>query len=177
MVRHADPLPLLDSTGMDDEVHGDPRYDRHEPVAARADRNFNELLQEIRVLQTGSQILAAFLVVLPFQSRFAELDEVQVRWYLGVLTLSLLIVAVLLTPVAIHRALFGRRIKDEIVLAVGRIVRIALVLLSLLLLVGVAVLVVDVVVGRGAALAAGVAAAAIVLVLQVLVPWIVARSS
>ncbi|MGP9693377.1 DUF6328 family protein [Brachybacterium sp. AOP25-B2-12] len=161
---------------MDDEVHGDPRYDRHEPVAARADRNFNELLQEIRVLQTGSQILAAFLVVLPFQSRFAELDEVQVRWYLGVLTLSLLIVAVLLTPVAIHRALFGRRIKDEIVLAVGRIVRIALVLLSLLL-VGVAVLVVDVVVGRGAALAAGVAAAAIVLVLQVLVPWIVARSS
>lgn len=176
MVRHADPVPLLDSTGMDDEVHGDPRYDRHEPVAARADRNFNELLQEIRVLQTGSQILAAFLVVLPFQSRFAELDEVQVRWYLGVLTLSLLIVAVLLTPVAIHRALFGRRIKDEIVLAVGRIVRIALVLLSLLL-VGVAVLVVDVVVGRGAALAAGVAAAAIVLVLQVLVPWIVARSS
>lgn len=176
MVRHADPVPLLDSTGMDDEVHGDPRYDRHEPVAARADRNFNELLQEIRVLQTGSQILAAFLVVLPFQSRFAELDEVQVRWYLGVLTLSLLIVAVLLTPVAIHRALFGRRIKDEIVLAVGRIVRIALVLLSLLL-VGVAVLVVDVVVGRGAALAAEVAAAAIVLVLQVLVPWIVARSS
>lgn len=176
MVRHADPVPLLDSTGMDDEVHGDPRYDRHEPVAARADRNFNELLQEIRVLQTGSQILAAVLVVLPFQSRFAELDEVQVRWYLGVLTLSLLIVAVLLTPVAIHRALFGRRIKDEIVLAVGRIVRIALVLLSLLL-VGVAVLVVDVVVGRGAALAAGVAAAAIVLVLQVLVPWIVARSS
>lgn len=161
---------------MDDEVHGDPRYDRHEPVSARADRNFNELLQEIRVLQTGSQILAAFLVVLPFQSRFAELDAVQVRWYLGVLTLSLLIVAVLLTPVAIHRALFGRRIKDEIVLAVGRIVRIALVLLSLLL-VGVAVLVVDVVVGRGAALAAGIAAGAIVLVLQALVPWIVARSS
>src|SRR5699024_5500334 len=53
-----------------------------ESAAARLDRNWNELLQEIRVLQTGSQILAAFLVVLPFQARFEDLDALQVGWYL-----------------------------------------------------------------------------------------------
>src|SRR5690625_6193337 len=75
-----------------------PPYQRDESAAQRLDRNWNELLQEIRVLQTGSQILAAFLIVLPFQSRFEELDAFQTGWHLGLLLLRLVIVAVLLTP-------------------------------------------------------------------------------
>src|SRR5699024_1796291 len=76
-----------------------PPYQRDESAAQRLDRNWNELLQEIRVLQTGSQILAAFLIVLPFQSRFEELDAFQTGWYLGLLLLGLVIVAVPLTAV------------------------------------------------------------------------------
>lgn len=151
-------------------------YPRDESAAQRLDRNWNELLQEIRVLQTGSQILAAFLIVLPFQSRFEELDAFQTGWYLGLLLLGLVIVAVLLTPVAMHRHLFRRRVKDEMVRVANRLLRVAIGLLALLL-VGVAVFVVDVVLHRPAGLAAGAALAALMLVLLVLVPWRVGRHS
>src|SRR5690625_4163053 len=153
-----------------------PPYQRDESAAQRLDRNWNELLQEIRVLQTGSQILAAFLIVLPFQSRFEELDAFQTGWYLGLLLLGLVIVAVLLTPVGMHRRLFRRRVKDDMVRVANRLLRAAIGMLGLLL-VGVAVFVVDVVLNRPAGLVAGTALAALMLVLLVLVPWRVGRSS
>lgn len=157
------------------DVEPSPPYQRDESAAQRLDRNWNELLQEIRVLQTGSQILAAFLIVLPFQSRFEELDAFQTGWYLGLLLLGLVIVAVLLTPVGMHRRLFRRRVKDDMVRVANRLLRAAIGMLGLLL-VGVAVLVVDVVLNRPAGLAAGTALAALMLVLLVLVPWRVGRS-
>lgn len=146
-----------------------PRYEREESRAETLDRNWNELLQEIRVLQTGSQILAAFLVVLPFQARFPELDAFQTALYLGLLLLALVIVALLLTPVSLHRQLFRRRLKDRMVHTVGVLVQVALLLLGLLL-VAVAVFVLDVVVSRGAALAAGAGLAVLLVVLQVALP-------
>ena len=47
---------------------------RPETPAQRADRNWNEILQELRVLQTGTQILTGFLLALAFQPSFADLD-------------------------------------------------------------------------------------------------------
>ncbi|GAA1726832.1 DUF6328 family protein [Brachybacterium phenoliresistens] len=158
------------------EADGPTDYARHETRAAQLDRNWNEILQEIRVLQTGSQIVAAFLIVLPFQSRFEILDAFQVGWYLGLLVLALLIVALLLAPVSMHRSLFRRRVKDDIVTASNRIVKLALVMLGLLLA-GVVLLIFDVVVGRGAGIAAGAVLLTIVLCLQVVYPRVmVARS-
>src|SRR5699024_8412941 len=55
---------------------------RHETKDERSDRNWGELLQELRVTQTGAQILTGFLLTVPFQSRFTELDDVQVTAYL-----------------------------------------------------------------------------------------------
>ena len=52
-----------------------PRTNRNESAVEKLDRNWMELLQELRVLQTGVQILAGFLLTLPFQSRFETLDE------------------------------------------------------------------------------------------------------
>jgi len=56
---------------------GDPHdpdgRERNETATERADRNWNELLQELRVTQTGIQILTGFLLTVPFQQRFAEL--------------------------------------------------------------------------------------------------------
>src|SRR5690625_6658040 len=110
-----------------------PTYKLDVSSAQRLDRNWNELLQEFRVLQTVSQILAAFLIVLPFQSRFEELDAFQTGWYLGLLLLGLVIVAVLLTPVGMHRRLFRRRVKDDMVRVANRLLRAAIGMLGLLL--------------------------------------------
>ena len=164
--------------GVDDgapaEQESSGHYDREESSAQRLDRNWNELLQEIRVLQTGSQILAAFLVVLPFQDRFEELDAVQVGWYVGLLLLALLIVALLLTPVGMHRRLFRRRVKDEMVKTANTLLSTAILLLGVLLS-AVAVFVVDVVLGRGIAAAVGLLLLALMAGLLVLLPHRIAR--
>jgi hypothetical protein len=51
--------------------------ERHETEAERADRNWGELLQELRVSQTGVQLLTAFLLSLPLQQRFTQLTTTQ----------------------------------------------------------------------------------------------------
>ncbi|UUZ60928.1 DUF6328 family protein [Nocardioides sp. B-3] len=68
----------------------DDRPGRDETPEERADRHWSDLLRELRVSQTGVQLLAAFPVSLPFQSRFTDLDAFQQRWYVGVLALALL---------------------------------------------------------------------------------------
>ena len=59
-----------------------PRTGRNESVEERMDRNWMELIQELRVLQTGVQILGGFLLTLPFQGRFEYLDDWQRSLYL-----------------------------------------------------------------------------------------------
>ena len=74
-------------------------------------RKWNELLQETRVMQTGAQILAAFLVVLPFQSRFETLEHPDMIFYMVLLVASAVIILLLVTPVAVHRHFFGQELK------------------------------------------------------------------
>lgn len=147
---------------------------RSESPEERADRNWNDLLQELRVSQTGVQLLAAFLVTLPFQSRFAELDDFQRWWYLALLGLAFLTVGVTLTPVAIHRRLFQQGAKPRLVHAAHVLTELALALIAMLLA-GIGFLVVDVVLDRTAAVLAGGAALLVLLVLLVAVPRVVAR--
>jgi hypothetical protein len=147
---------------------------RGESPDERADRNWNDLLQELRVSQTGVQLLAAFLVTLPFQQRFGELDDFQQRWYLGLLGLAFLTVGITLTPVAIHRRLFHLGVKPRLVEAAHVLTELALALISLLVA-GIGFLVVDVVLDRTAAVLAGMASLLVLLVLLVVVPRVVAR--
>lgn len=84
---------------------------RNESFEERLDRNWNELMQELRVMQTGAQILAAFLVVLPFQTGFASLGHPERTFYLVLLVFSALLIVLLVTPVAVHRHFFGQRVK------------------------------------------------------------------
>jgi len=56
----------------------------------RLDRNWSELPQELRVTQTGVQILSGFLLTLPFQARFAELSAVYRVLFLVALGLATL---------------------------------------------------------------------------------------
>ena len=93
----------------------DDGYTRDESEAQRLDRNFNEQLQELRIVQTGVQILFAFLLTIPFQQRFTSLSQLQRSIY--VVTLLCMTVATLLfmTPVAMHRMLFREGLKDFVV--------------------------------------------------------------
>jgi len=141
----------------------DPDDGRPETEAQRSDRNWNEILQELRVVQTGTQILTGFLLTLPFQQRFATLDATEVGVYLALVSLAALATLLALTPVALHRALFRQRARPFIVRVANRLMRASLVVIALTLT-GTALLVFSVVVS----LTAGIVAGAIVLVLSAL---------
>jgi Family of unknown function (DUF6328) len=87
----------------------------HETEAERLDRNWNELLQELRVTQTGVQILTGFLLAMPFQQRFSELTRFGVGVYIAAVVLTLISTCLLITPVSMHRLLFRQRRKETLV--------------------------------------------------------------
>lgn len=159
---------------MNDEdlpaVMRDDRLDgRDETADRRADRNWNELLQELRVMQTGVQVITGFLLTLPFQQRFAELDSYQRVLYLVLISLAVATTGVLVAPVSVHRAVFRKGLKTSLVTASDQLTRLGLLMLGLVVT-GTAVLAFDVVLGRTAGIVVGVVAAALLLGLWVLVP-------
>ena len=74
-----------------------------ETTAERINRNWLELLQELRVTQTGVQILTAFLLILPFQNRFERLTDYQEYVYYAALLCATGAIVLLITPTAAHR--------------------------------------------------------------------------
>ncbi|KHL18935.1 hypothetical protein CLV56_1252 [Mumia flava] len=133
----------MSSRGVDPSI-------RPESAADRLTRNWNELLQELRVAQTGVQILTAFLLTLPFTSRFGELTDTQKNVFLAVLSCSVAATALLIAPVALHRALFRRGQRPWLVGAAHVCAAIGLGALVLTVS-GAMWLVFDVVAGRTAA--------------------------
>ncbi|GAA3134437.1 DUF6328 family protein [Streptomyces rectiviolaceus] len=125
---------------------GDPPP-RNETRFERADRNFSEILQELRVTQTGVQILFAFLLTLAFTERFPSLDTVQRATYVTTLLLAVLAAALFTAPAAVHRTLFGQHSKPLIVRVSSRLAGIGMTVL-VFALAGSVLLVVDVAVGR-----------------------------
>ena len=155
--------------GTPDESSADGR---NETAAEKMDRLWNDILQELRVMQTGAQLFAGFLLTLPFQSTFKELDGFGKKLYLLLVALAVLTTALVMTAVATHQRLTGRQVKDRVV-AVGRGVVRSVVLLLALILVGITVFVFDFVVDRTAALTAGAVAAVVLTVLLAVVPeWL-----
>ncbi|WP_159622348.1 DUF6328 family protein [Ruania rhizosphaerae] len=148
---------------------------RHESAEQRADRNWDELMQELRVTQTGTQILTGFLLTLPFQQRFTELRSDQVIVYLCLVVLGMATTALAVAPVSIHRMLFQRRRKPQIVRLGNRLAKVALATLAALV-VGIALFVFDVVLGRTAGVIAAAAALVLAGVLWALLPlWLRGR--
>ncbi|NYE36151.1 ABC-type Na+ efflux pump permease subunit [Nocardioides cavernae] len=139
----------------------------------RADRNWNDLLQELRVSQTGVQVLAGFLATLPFQERFEDLDGFQHGWYVALLSLAFATVSVLLAPVAIHRHVFQRDVKPQLVRAAHLLMSVALGLIGLLLG-GILFLIVDVLYDRTAAAGSAVGSVVVLVGLLGLLPrWVI----
>jgi hypothetical protein len=122
--------------------------ERGETPLRRADRNMIELLQELRVAQTGVQILFAFLLSLSFTERFGRIDDVQRTMYVVTLLLSVLTAGLLVGPAAAHRITFARGVKPQTVQLGQRFFLAGLGSLALTLT-GAVLLVLDVAVGRG----------------------------
>jgi hypothetical protein len=138
--------------------------------ADRLNRNFGDLLQELRVAQAGVQILFAFLLTLPFQARFAGITTFEKVVYIGALCAAAFAAVTLIAPVAYHRVLFRRGRKPQIVHAAHRLATLGLVFLGLAMI-GAILLVTDFVLGLGWAIAITAVTAAWFLLLWWLLPW------
>ncbi|MGE9807184.1 MULTISPECIES: DUF6328 family protein [unclassified Janibacter] len=129
--------------------YSDDGYNRDaEDDMERLDRHWIELLQELRVMQTGVQILTGFLLMLPFQQNFAGLEGQGLWLYVASVTLALVSTGLLIAPVSIHRLLFGRHRRAALITATDALVRSGLICLALCIAV-VAGLIFTVVFGDG----------------------------
>jgi len=105
------------------------RSGRDETTEERADRRWTELLQELRVAQTGVQILFGFLLAVVFQPRFATLSDADRSIYVVTVLLGSATAAALIGPVCYHRLLTGRHLKPQTVVWASRLTLLGLVLL------------------------------------------------
>ncbi|SFO00514.1 DUF6328 family protein [Mycetocola miduiensis] len=154
---------------------GDVTGDRHETETERLDRNWTDVLQELRVVQAGTQILTAFLLAIAFQPRFPELDNYQLLLYLALVSVSITTTLLSLLPVSAHRILFGHLVKEATVQIGDRMLRAVLVGVSLSMI-GTAMLIFDFVISRQAGVIAAVTVALIVLALGLIIPLAVRGS-
>ena len=104
--------------------------ERNETDLERLDRNLVELLQELRVAQTGVQVLFAFLLTVPFSNRFSELDGFERGAYFAALVCSLLASILLIAPTSFHRLLFRMRQKEYMVETANRLALAGLALIA-----------------------------------------------
>lgn len=144
--------------------------DRDETEAERLDRNWSSLLQELRVAQTGVQVLTGFLLTLPFQQRFTVLDGSMRTVYLITVACSIGSTVLLVAPVGMHRVLFRRHRLDAIVSAAHGYAIAGLILLGLALT-GLAVVIFDTVIGRTGGLIAGGCTLVAITAFWFVMPW------
>lgn len=149
-----------------DTPTGDEAWDeneRHETPTERLDRNWDDLLQELRVLQTGVQLLTGFLLTLPFQTRFTQVGRFQRDAYLATVACAIAATGFLIAPVALHRLLFRRHLRRRMVRVAHRFALTGIVLLACAV-VGVVLLTFGLVTGdHGGAIAATVAAGLLII--------------
>ncbi|HVU92429.1 MAG TPA: DUF6328 family protein [Jatrophihabitans sp.] len=149
---------------------------RHETEIERLDRNWGDLLQELRVVQTGVQLLTGFLLTLPFQQKFAQLGDVERGVYLVAVSTSVIATGFLQAPVSVHRALFRKHRRKETVELAHKLAIVGICALACAV-VAVATLIFEVLLGWGGGVAAGVVTALLLIVLWLAVPLSVRRRS
>lgn len=144
---------------------------REETEAERLDRNYRDLLQELRVAQTGVQILFAFLLTLPFSARFGSVDEFERLVYVVALLSSAAAAAMIIAPVAYHRMLFRRGRKLELVRSAHLMASGGLALLVIAMVCSV-LLVTDLVLDRTLAVTLSALAGCWFVLLWGVLPWL-----
>jgi O-antigen/teichoic acid export membrane protein len=143
---------------------------RGETDRQRWDRNFADLLQELRVAQTGVQILFAFLLTLPFSNGFPKTTDFQKDVYITALLSAAAAAALIIAPVAFLRALFRQGRKPELVRYAHRMASAGLAF-TLLSMVASVLLITDYVLGTTMAIILSAVAAAFFLTFWAFIPW------
>ncbi|HWO63953.1 MAG TPA: DUF6328 family protein [Umezawaea sp.] len=136
----------------------------------RLRRNLNELLQELRVVQAGVQILFGFLLSIVFTDRYREVDQYIRITHLVAILFAAASVALLTAPAAWHRALFRRGRREDIIEIAHRFVMVGLATLAAAMTATV-LLLGEVIVGGWVAIVFGVGAAVGFSSLWFFLPW------
>jgi hypothetical protein len=153
---------------------GRPDPGRDETSEERLDRNWNELLQELRITQTGLQLLSGFLLTLAFTQRFASLADWQQGLYLGLVVVAALALGLNLTPVMLHRRLYGEHVKARVV-ETGHVVSQVVIGLVALIVTGTTALIFSVVLDATAAVGVTIALVVVLGGLLGVLPAVVGR--
>jgi hypothetical protein len=137
-----------------------PLSERNETALERSDRHLAELMQEVRVAQTGVQVLFGFLLTVPFTARFGAMTGGERALYFATLAAAGAAALLLIAPTSHHRILFRCGDKDHIVrianrYAIAGLACVALAMVGALMFVAIAV------VGSPTAAVAGAIAAAV----------------
>ena len=133
----------MDAEGLVEERTGENGHERQA-------RELAELLQELRVVLPGVQVLFAFLLTVPFSARFDIVTPVQQAVFFATLVCTALSAGLLLAPSAHHRLLWRRRTRERRLRVANRLA-IAGMLLLVLAMVGVMFVITDVLFGSTAA--------------------------
>lgn len=165
---------MADGARSDDD--GRDATGRRESEIERLDRNWGDLLQELRVVQTGVQLLTGFLLTLPFQQKFGQLTSAERGVYLFAVATSIVATGFLQAPVSVHRALFRRHRRKETVQLAHRLAIVGIVSLAWAI-VAVVTLIFTVLVGWTWGITAAAVTAVLLVVLWLLVPWSVRTRS
>jgi Family of unknown function (DUF6328) len=114
-----------------DQQERHPETGRDETESERLDRNLQEMLGELRVALPGVQVLFAFLLVVPFNQRFADVTQFQKTVFFATLLCTAASTICLIAPTVHHRVEFGQQDKHRIVHTGNRIVILGLLLLAI----------------------------------------------
>jgi hypothetical protein len=114
-----------------DQQERHPETGREETESERLDRNLQEMLGELRVALPGVQVLFAFLLVVPFNQRFADVTQFQKTVFFTTLLCTAASTICLIAPTAHHRLEFRQQDKQRIVQTGNRIVILGLLLLAI----------------------------------------------
>jgi hypothetical protein len=139
--------------------------DRHERTA----REEIELLQELRIVIPGVQVLFAFLLTVPFAGRFTELTALQRKVFFATLLCTAVATALLIAPSAHHRLLFRQGVREQR-LKLGNLLAILGLAFIVPAMVGVLFVITDLIFGLSAALVVTVAMALFFLLLWFVLP-------
>jgi hypothetical protein len=141
----------------------------HETEKERLDRELLELLNELRVVLPGVQVLFAFLLAVPFYQRWADVTSFQRDVYFATLSLALIATAVLIAPTALHRLNFRAQDKKAIVMISNRLAIVGTSVLATAM-VGVMVLISDILFDRTMTIVVGVLSGLVFAVLWLALP-------
>jgi hypothetical protein len=106
---------------------------RRETDDERLDRELIELLNELRVVLPGVQVLFAFLLTVPFTNRFQRITDTQEQVFFVTFLLTMVATGLLIAPSAYHRLRWRRHDKEQILLTSNRLAISGMLVLGLAL--------------------------------------------